>query len=358
MIIMDIDVTSEYTRREIQEQRKDLLYDQRKKDGYTVSNFYLVRTTDFLATEREIKPLCHIPFIIKNNNLVKFAIQDYMDETDPINFWTEEERFNERNNMIINNYLPYSSQYRSTVHFSVNGLVSSHAKGDFSNRDFIIIDPLEFHLKNNDIRSFRMEDTFMYGDVKLSPEAVIMVKKERYEELLLQNPQLSQYNVVLYTGPEKEAVEAYLTSKGIITERISEHGSDEHACTPQINKFRAKLKETYGIDSDPHFLSQEYKSDDECNLLVWDYYNNLFYTFLLNKLGIQEPEYSVRLFDFMDYRKEEESRIYLIQIIKKIGLDNFKLIVEEFNARIVMSISDGTFKNNEEVITSLNNNQK
>lgn len=358
MVIMEIDVSSAYSKVELKEKRENLLYEQRKKDGYSVANFVVVRTTNHLEYERMIRPLCHLPFIVKNNNIVKFAIQGYMDESDPINIWSDEDRHIKRGEMIKNMYLPYSSQYRSTVHFSVNGLVSSHAKGNFSNRNFIIIDPLEFHLKNNDIRSFRLEDTFMAGDVKISPEAVIMIKKGQYKELLLQYPQLSQYNIVLFTGPEKEAVEAYLISRGIIPEKITEHGAEEHICTSQIKDFRVRLKEMYEIDSEPHYLSQEYREDDMNSLLIWDYYNNLFYSFLLTKLGVTEPEYSARLSDFMDYGKDSENKKYIIQILKKIGLNEFKKIVDEFNFNILRNIANGTFQNNEIIVNGLSGNQK
>lgn len=358
MVIMTIDVTNEYAKRELQEKREDLLYERRKKGNYEVSDFVIVRTTNHLDVDRTIKPLFHIPFIIKNNYIVKSAVEDILDEEEHIDFFMDMDRYNERSKMIKEKYLPYSSQYRSTVHFAVNGLVSSHSKGDFSNREFIIIDPLSYHLQNNDIRAFRMEDTYMYGDVKLSPQAVIMLKKEKYDELILQYPQLNDYNIVLYTGDETLAVEMYLTSVGIISEKIGEHGSEEHSCTFQISVFRNQLKGVYGIDCEPHWLSQEYKNDDENSLIVWDYYNNLFYSHLLSKLGVKEPEYSVRLADLMDMRKDEENKEYIKQVIRKIGLEQFSKIVNEFNRTILGSIANGTFKNNEEIVESLKNNQK
>lgn len=358
MIIRTIDANDERLQMELQEQREDMLYDRRKNESYDANDFMLIRTTDYLENDRVQRPLFHIPFVIKNNNPVLYAVQDILDEQNPIDFYKEEDAYNERSEMIRNTYLPYSSQYRSTVHFSVNGLVSSHAKGNFSNRNFIIIDPFTHHLKNNDIRSFRMEDTFMYGDVSLSSDAVIMIQEEKYNDLVLQFPQLEQFNIVLYKGDETKAVEMYLTSIGIISEKINEHGAEEHRCSNQIRNFRTKLKTNLGIDSDPHWLSKEYKSDDENNLLIWDYYNNLFYTFLLNKLGVMEPEYSVRLNDLMDMGKDFENKDYIKMIIKKIGLDEFKQIVDAYNFEILKSISQGTFPTNEEIINNLKNNQK
>lgn len=357
MVIGTINV-NDNNKKQSEIKRDDLLYAQRKKENYELNDFVIVRTTSYLDSDYIIKPLFHVPFIVKNNHIILHAIQDIMDEKEHIDFYQDMERYQARSEMIKSTFLPYSSQYRSTVHFAINGLVSSHSKGNFDNRDFIIIDSLSYHLQNNDIRAFRMEDTYMYGDVKLSPNTVIMVKQEKYEDLLLQNPQLNQYNIVLYTGDEKDAVDIYLTSIGIISEKIGEHGASEHSCSTQIYKFRDKLKETYGIDSEPHWLSKEYREDDENSLIIWDYYNNLFYSFLLNKLEVKEPEFSFRLQDLMDARKEEENVEYIKQIVSKIGLDQFKNIVTSFNMTILDSITNGTFKNNDQIISELKSNQK
>lgn len=358
MIIKNIDATDEQIRDQMRTQREDLLYERRKRGYYEVDDFVLIRATNHIEEERCIKPLFHVPFIIKNNNVVLSAVRDILDEEDHIDFYREMDRYNERNEMIKKTYLPYSSQYRSTVHFTINGLVASHTKGDFSNRKFIIIDSLNHHLKNNDIRSFRTEDTFMYGDVSLSNTATIMIREEQYEEVILEYPWLNQYNIVLYSGSDKDAVEIYLSSIGIISEKIGEHGSEEHECSNQIRRFRDSLKETYGIDSEPHWLSSEYKKDDENSLLIWDYYNNLFYTFLLSKLNINEPEYSIRLSVLMDIRKADENEAYIKEIIKKIGLEQFRLLVEEFNFNIVNSIVKGTLKTNDEIVKELESSQK
>lgn len=358
MILMTIDVTSKFIKKEIDEKREDLLYEKRKQGKYEVTDFVIVRATNHIGNNRILKPLFHIPFVIKNNYVIRSAIEDILDEKEHIDFYLDIDRYNERSNMITNTYLPYSSQYRSTVHFSVNGLVSSHAKGDFSNRNFIIIDPLSYHLQNSDIRAFRMEDTYMYGDVTLSPQAVIMINKDKYEELVLQYPELENYNIVLYVGDEKIAVEMYLNHIGIVSEKIEEHGSKEHICTNLINEFRKNLKESYQIDSEPHWLSKEYREDDENSLIIWNYYDNLFYTHLLNSMNVKEPEFSIRLSNLLNMSLEEENKEYIKQVIRKIGLEHFKVIVDEFNLKILNSISDGSFKNNEEIVTSLASNKK
>lgn len=358
MVIMNIDATDESLKQQALEKRKKLLRIIKEKGCYGANDFVLVRTTDYLSDDNVIRPLCHVPFLVKNNHAIKRVINDLLDEQDHIDFYQEEERFEERQKLITDNYLPYSSQYRSTVHFCINGLVSSHAKGNFDNRHFVIIDHIMFHLTHNDIRSFRVEDTFFYGNVPLSSDAVILIKEQEYDELLMQYPQLQQAKVVLYKGLENDAVNIYLASIGIVSEEIKEHGSLEHECSFYFRQFQKLIKEKYEIDNEPHWLSKEYRQDDEYNLIIWEYYERLFYTYLLKLLNIEESQFSNLLTMLLNIDQSQENRDKLKEIIKNMGLFRFGELVDNFNRQILDSIVNGTFMNNDEIIQSLTGIQK
>ena len=75
-------------------------------------------------------------------------------------------------------------------------------------------------------------------------------------------------------------------------------------------------------------------------------------------MNVKEPEFSIRLSNLLNMSLEEENKEYIKQVIRKIGLEHFKVIVDEFNLKILNSISDGSFKNNEEIVTSLASNKK
>ena len=198
----------------------------------------------------------------------------------------------------------------------------------------------------------------MHGDVKMSPHATILIREEEYDELLLQYPQLKNYNVVLYRGDAKTAVEIYLTSIGIISEKIEEHGAAEHRCSDQIRRFKKKLAIERNIGSTKHVDSEEYKSDDENNSIVFDYYGYQFYTFMLKQFGVDDSTSTILLECFMDDNRRSESKEYLKRIIKDKGLDEFSSVVSKFNTSVLDSIANGTFENNEELVLRLKSSQK
>ena len=171
---------------------EDELYIKRK---YDISDFALVRTTNFLEEDHVLKALCKIPFVINTNNVPFSTMHDILRNKYNINVYDEIE--DEKLRLLVGKYSPLSTQYRSTIHFTLNGLVSNHSKGEFDNRNFIIIDKLANHLGKEDFRSLRMEDTFVKGPFKLSNDAVILVNKDKYDELLQDNPWLNNYHVTL-----------------------------------------------------------------------------------------------------------------------------------------------------------------
>lgn len=93
-----------------------------------------------------------------------------------IDVWNENEEYDKFKKMTYQ-YSPLSTQFRSTVHFTLNGLVSNHSKGPFDNKNFIVIDKLSKHLGIDDFRSIRMEETFVSGGFPISNESIILIIK-------------------------------------------------------------------------------------------------------------------------------------------------------------------------------------
>ena len=85
--------------------------------------------------------------------------------------------------------------FRETIHFAVNGEVTSHEKGDFNNRKYAIIIPLK-NVKN--IKTFSPVDTYTLGNVDISG-GYILCPKEEMEEAKTKNPKL---NVIGYEGQD------------------------------------------------------------------------------------------------------------------------------------------------------------
>lgn len=334
--------------------RKQLIEDKLAKGSYSIDDVRLVRTTNFIETEHVVHPICNVPFLTHINNIINVAVTSLEDEIEHIDFYQDMERYMERKEKITKK-LPLSTQYRSTVHFTLNGLVQSHSKGNFDNQNFIIIDNLAHHLASNHILSFRAEDTYMNGDVSLSPQSVVLVRKDKYEELLTQFPMLKNYNIVLFEGDETKAVEMFLTTQGIVSEKIGEHGFDLESKTGGLlGDLLVILSKVNNIESVPHNLSESYKDDDIKSLVLWEYYDNLFYTFLLAKLNYDDSEKNILLEKLNSLDPFNDNDVmFLKDFIKKIGLDNFYQICSEFNAMLKNKIENNNFPTNSELIRQI-----
>ena len=176
--MMLIDTTNPLVISEFKTKKEDLDYDQREKGFYEDDDFALIRTTDFLNPEHTLQPICKVPFVINTNNIAHSAIYNILRDKYNIDVWKEDEEY-ERFKEETYKYSPFSTQYRSTVHFTLNGLVSNHSKGTFDNKNFIIIDKLSNHLGKDDFRSLRMEDTFIFGECPISDAAIILIKHKK-----------------------------------------------------------------------------------------------------------------------------------------------------------------------------------
>ena len=143
-----------------------------KYTNYTKENIMLVRTTDVFPANRTITTLQDSIFITKNGaNFIHTAY------------------FYELDYEFLKKLETYALHYRSTIHFTENGLVSSHMYGNFDNKPFIILEPLKNQLESN-VRNFAGQDTFIKGNVTLSQDAIIIIRVEYYETLRETYPEL------------------------------------------------------------------------------------------------------------------------------------------------------------------------
>lgn len=322
-------------------------YLKSKADKYELNDFALVRTTDFLPQDGILLPLCSEPFVTHTNNVASSVIFKLLQENynlDPFN----EEDYKKLKEM-ANKYSPLSSQYRSTIHFTLNGLVSNHSKGEFDNRNFIIIDKLTNHLGKEDFCSLRMEDTFVKGPFKLSSDAVILINKDKYGELLKDNPWLNDYHVTLFTGDEKAATEEVLLNLGITPEDIKEHGAEYSNRTPLHKEALARLAKTYNCELEKHVYSKEYRDDDEKNLRVWEIFNRAFYNELCTTFKLEPRDEIVSyLSSYSVNRQKQEEK--LKELIMQIGLVEYSEFVLSYNKKITDRISARNFPTNDQLL--------
>lgn len=317
------------------------------KGKYGTNDFALVRTTDYLPENHILLPLSQIPFLTHTNNISSSVISKIFQKKYHLNPFDDEDY--EKLRKLVVQYSPLSSQYRSTIHFTLNGLVSSHSKGDFDNRNFIIIDKLAPHLGKEDFKTIRMEDTFIQGQFKISNEAIILINKEKYENLIKEHPWLSTYQIIIYSGNSKSAVESVLLDLGITPENIEEHGAEYTKRTPLYKSALNDIATTYGCSEEKHFYSKEYKDDDEKTLKIWNIFNKDFYEKLCSTFHIESKEETINFlssYNFDRRKQEEQLRI----LINQIGLEEYCEFVLSYNKALKDKVFVNKFPTNDELL--------
>ena len=85
---------------------------------------------------------------------------------------------------------------RKTVHFALNGKAGSHVFGNWDSCPFIVIEPMKNQIDN--IVSVAPQDTYTFGSVNLSNEAVYLIQKEKFDSM---DPSLLKgKNIIVFTG--------------------------------------------------------------------------------------------------------------------------------------------------------------
>ena len=212
---------------------------------YNIDNCILIRTTNIFPCDGVIEtPIHGNAYYSDESNYLKEVIEKYFGK--------------------------YSDDYdivcetkRTTVHFTINGLVANSMYGKFD-YPFIILEPLKYHINDESLLSLRVEDTYFNDDVTLSNEAIIMIDESRFDELN-DEYDLSKYNIQVYKGDRKEALKLLLDKKGYQYFEVNDHGYveglDETTDASKMYQFIAEYAYEHDIGQDKHFYSEINMSD-------------------------------------------------------------------------------------------------
>ena len=286
---------------QLEERKKDI-----RVDDIDVRDIAMVRTT---------------PFITKNLE---------MEMIDELNSRVYEENF--LSELLGEEYKTLSTMYRSTKHFTLNGLVASHELGNFSGRPYIFIDGLEKHINKDNMLALDEADTYFEisreEPFKLSTDAEIMMPIEEYLKVKDDKDimkEISLYKkLTLFSGDEKTAVDMRLLKKGYIPESIGKWGYDYDAVMGQaINK----IANEYNKPRNRHFGSDIQKSDYEKWNEMEQASNKKFVNAIFEEFKIDEKykEYAIRK------RLSEEE---VDKIVNYCGKEKLKAFIDDYNMNI------------------------
>lgn len=151
---------------------------------------------------------------------------------------------------------------RDTIHFAINGEVSSHEYGNFNDRKYAIIIPFS-NVNTQNLASFNSSDTFFTSSVSTNG-GYLLCPKEEVRKLQETNPNTT---VVGYEGDDVDGfADAFLTMLGYKHEQVEKHSWGEKD-KDKHTKFA--LKNNLPIIM--HAGSSYFKNDS----LHEDYYNIL-----------------------------------------------------------------------------------
>jgi hypothetical protein len=263
-------------------------------EEYNPSDIMLVRTTDIFPKDRKMEPLINSKKISKKSfdDLKRCLVHRKVFEdiySVPIEF-EEQIEF-------------YVLDYRSSVHFCENGLVQSHLQGNFTSRPFIIFEPLNEQLNNSDFRLFAAQDTFIKGNMTLSDKTIIMIPNDRIKDLLIQYPDLVNYQLIAYQGDEQEAVRILLYDLGYTPELIGTgHIIDSPSSQLVVNLNRKLASDMGCVSNTKHAFTEEYKNDVDNRISLYYIFERECVKFLVQEL-IDDPYKVKRILDDLETRK-------------------------------------------------------
>lgn len=315
---------------------------------YTIEDCVLVRTTDIFPSNQVIQTPLNAKACSKGESFYigdiihKKLKQKYpkysIDES-------ECEKFNEE----LNKYYVCYQSHRSTIHFCINGLVGSHAYGNFENRSFIIIDPLKYHLDNS-LKGLRVEDTYFNDDMRLSNECVILIKEEVFKSIS-NNAQylneLKNFKVYVFKGDEQIALKEVLKDLGYDSFMVNSHGYsnglDQSLAAGKMYNYINKFALQNNIGSDRHYYSKIKEEDDNKLFEHTKEVDKKHILYLLDNLNIptelrENIKQVLEEVNNMNYIKFILEPM-LEKIIDLIGIDTIKKLTEEFNKNFINNLN-------------------
>ena len=343
-----------------------------------IENIAIVRATDVIPINGKIVPISEAKYIQKSKDtLLAEGIKSLLKREGlitPIDYSRlEDPQYMEEKNKeiasITSKYIPYTSNYNSMVLFSLNGIVPDDKENGFGNNTFsnkkcAIIDSLSSHI--NEVISLNPTDTAIKGTVNLSSDGIILIEKNTYENLSIDDKNnLSRFNVKLFEGNLKDAVETYLkTSQRYTCETLalwsSKGGYLDSTTSEELKQTIKKIAEEKQLSTAYHLNILLHNADNndklksvenehENILKIRQYYQNEFYKFLFSEMPVEE--------ELQYYLLNYNSDIYieeLCDIIQKFGLENYKRICDKFNNTLENLKNNNYLPTPQQIIDSIN----
>lgn len=344
-----------------------------------IKNIALVRATNVIPVDGVVRPISAVPYLRKEKDTeFSTSMRDLLrrkgllKEVD----WTKPDEINKiskENTKTLEQYVPYNSDYNSMVLWSLNGLVPDDMNNTFSDKTCAIIDGLAEQIEQSEMVSLVPTDTAIKGNVNLSNKATILIDKDRYETLSLEEKdKLAKLNlnVTIFQGNLKEAVNEALIRKGRYTaETLSLAREDDgYIKSDTSDEVRRTIRDVANERNIAQVLHwsvitgqndeldklENVKDDFENGCIVKDFYKRAFFEYLFSKMNIdnETKEYALYFPDSSKYMED------LCDEIDRIGIDKYKSLVDEYNKSLEQLRETGKLPTPQQIVNSARENKK
>ena len=344
-----------------------------------IKNIALVRATNVIPVDGVVRPISAVPYLRKEKDTeFSTSMRDLLrrkgllKEVD----WTKPDEINKiskENTKTLEQYIPYNSDYNSMVLWSLNGLVPDDMNNTFSDKTCAIIDGLAEQIEQSEMVSLVPTDTAIKGNVNLSNKATILIDKDRYETLSLEEKdKLAKLNlnVTIFQGNLKEAVNEALIREGRYTaETLSLAREDDgYIKSDTSDEVRRTIRDVANERNIAQVLHwsvitgqndeldklENVKDDFENGCIVKDFYKRAFFEYLFSKMNIDNgtKEYALYFPDSSKYMED------LCDEIGRIGIDKYKSLVDEYNKSLEQLRETGKLPTPQQIVNSARENKK
>lgn len=329
-----------------------------EKDHYEVEDCCLVRATDIFPEDKRITtPKNSGAYMYDSSDVLGNAIRKAVRAKYSEKMTEEEEKgFYEE----LSEYEIFFPLERTTIHFTLNSLVSSHMFGNFDDRPFIILEPLREHITSDFLTGMRVEDTYFNDDMELSESAVVMMRKEIFLEYMSDDEKrerLKNMNVIVFEGEEDKAVRYVLHDLGYNAFEVASDGfgmvdlaSEERKMLDFVTDFALKN----GISRDRHFDSVSRYNDCRRQYYTCKEFSRNHYVYILENSPEVDYDLATDLLYTFDNTSIDSSNYEIgdneeaDKIVSIIGLDKIKELTKIHNEMVLAK--HNMMKNNEKVV--------
>lgn len=334
---MLIDTTNLQEMQKFERLKEELIKKKLEKGKYDSTDIALVRVTDHLPVEGRVPSFSNVPFVTKINDLAHEVMTSIFED--------QGLSYDEYKQM-AREMSPLSTQSRSSVHFCLNGFVSSSIYGKFEGNPFVIIEPFKHHENDSNILAVRGEDTYFQDWLTLSDEAIILVD-ENYADKVLDSG-IDPNKIVFYRGNQKQACDVMLTKMGIVPEIVGQDYILDSSTSEYIRNFINEKN----YPRDKHCFSESYRKDDQNNLKLWEKYAEDYYTYLYSNVygDIESKKEEIAFLTSADQFNSKAIEL-LKGVINAIGLEKYKEIVDSYNNAILEKVTAGNYPTNNQILS-------